>query len=59
LAVDKSGYGKKPLPAGRALGVAVHESFDSVVAYVVEASVIDGQPVPTLRPWKRKCRAPR
>ena len=27
------------LPAGRAWGVAVHESFDSVVAYVVEASV--------------------
>jgi isoquinoline 1-oxidoreductase beta subunit len=45
LAVDKSGYGKKRLPAGRAWGVAVHESFDSVVAYVVEASVKDGQPV--------------
>jgi isoquinoline 1-oxidoreductase beta subunit len=45
LAVDKSGYGKKPLPGGRAWGVAVHESFDSVVAYVVEASVRDGQPV--------------
>lgn len=45
LAVDKSGYGKKELPAGRAWGVAVHESFNSVVAYVVEASVKDGQPV--------------
>jgi isoquinoline 1-oxidoreductase beta subunit len=45
LAVDKSGYGKKQLPDGRAWGVAVHESFDSVVAYVVEASVKDGQPV--------------
>jgi isoquinoline 1-oxidoreductase subunit beta len=45
LAVDKSGYGKKQLPAGRAWGVAVHESFDSVVAYVVEASVRDGKPV--------------
>ncbi len=45
LAVDKSGYGKTPLPAGRAWGVAVHESFDSVVAYVVEASVRDGQPL--------------
>ncbi len=44
LAVDKSGYGKKSLPAGRAWGVAVHESFDTVVAYVVEASVQDGQP---------------
>jgi len=46
LAVDKSGYGKKKLAAGRAWGVAVHESFNSVVAYVVEASVKDG--VPTL-----------
>ena len=45
LAVDKSGYGKTHLPAGRAWGVAVHESFDSVVAYVVEASVQDGRPV--------------
>jgi isoquinoline 1-oxidoreductase beta subunit len=45
LAVDKSGYGKQPLPPGRAWGVALHESFDSVVAYVVEASVKDGQPV--------------
>jgi isoquinoline 1-oxidoreductase beta subunit len=42
--VDKSGYGKKTLPAGRAWGVAVHESFDSVVAYVVEASVDNGTP---------------
>ncbi len=45
LAVDKSGYGKRQLADGRAWGVAVHESFDSVVAYVVEASVKDGQPV--------------
>jgi len=45
LAVAKSGYGKKTLPAGHAFGVAVHESFNSVVAYVVEASVKDGQPV--------------
>jgi len=45
MAVDKSGYGKKQLAQGRAWGVAVHESFQSVVAYVVEASVKDGQPV--------------
>jgi isoquinoline 1-oxidoreductase beta subunit len=45
LAVDKSGYGKKTLPAGHAWGVALHESFNSVVAYVVEASVKDGKPV--------------
>ncbi len=45
LAVDRSGYGKKKLPAGHAWGVAVHESFNSVVAYVVEASVQGGRPV--------------
>ena len=45
LAVDRSGYGKAPLADGRAWGVAVHESFGSVVAYVVEASVKDGQPI--------------
>ena len=43
LAVDKSGYGK-PLPAGHAWGVAVHESFGSVVAYVVDVSIADDQP---------------
>ncbi|ROZ74354.1 xanthine dehydrogenase family protein molybdopterin-binding subunit [Ramlibacter sp. WS9] len=45
LAVDKSGYGKKQLASGRAWGVAVHESFSTVVAYVVEASVQEGRAV--------------
>jgi isoquinoline 1-oxidoreductase beta subunit len=44
LAVAKSGYGKKTLPKGHAWGVAVHESFNTVVAYVVEASVQNGEP---------------
>ncbi len=44
LAVAKSGYGKKKLPKERAYGVAMHESFNSVVAYVVEASVVKGVP---------------
>ena len=44
LAVNKSGYGKKALPKGHAWGVAVHESFGTVVAYVVEASVTKGEP---------------
>lgn len=43
LAVEKSGYGK-PLPAGHAWGVAVHESFGSVVAYVVDVSIVEGRP---------------
>lgn len=43
LAVEQSGYGQ-PLPAGHAWGVAVHESFGSVVAYVVDVSIEDDQP---------------
>jgi isoquinoline 1-oxidoreductase beta subunit len=44
LAVARSGYGTRQLSAGRAWGVAVHESFGTVVAYVVEASVKDKTP---------------
>jgi isoquinoline 1-oxidoreductase beta subunit len=43
LAVDRSGYGGT-LPAGHAWGVAAHESFGSVVAYVVDVSIEDGRP---------------
>lgn len=43
LAVEKSGY-SKPLPAGRAYGVAVHESFKSLVAHIAEVSLVDGVP---------------
>jgi isoquinoline 1-oxidoreductase subunit beta len=38
LVRDKSGWAT-PVPKGRARGVAMHESFGSVVAYVVEVSV--------------------
>jgi len=44
LAVRLSGYDKTKLPKGHAYGVAVHESFNSVVAYVVDASVVKGVP---------------
>jgi isoquinoline 1-oxidoreductase beta subunit len=43
LAVERSGYGK-PLPEGHAWGVAVHESFGSVIAHVVDVSIVDGRP---------------
>lgn len=43
LAAEKSGWGG-PLPAGVARGVALHESFGSIVAQVVELSLIDGKP---------------
>jgi isoquinoline 1-oxidoreductase beta subunit len=42
LAAEKAGW-KKPLPAGRARGLAVHESFGSIVAEVAEVSVPDGK----------------
>ncbi len=42
LAATKAGWGA-PLPAGRARGVAVHESFGSYVAQVAEVSVQDGR----------------
>jgi isoquinoline 1-oxidoreductase beta subunit len=38
LAAEKAGWGT-PLPAGRARGLAVHESFGSFVAMVAEVSV--------------------
>ncbi|HEX8606354.1 MAG TPA: xanthine dehydrogenase family protein molybdopterin-binding subunit [Pseudoduganella sp.] len=44
LAVGKSGYGTVKLPAGQAYGVALHEAFGTVVAYVVTASVENGAP---------------
>ncbi len=44
LAADKAGWGRPP-PAGRARGVALHESFGSIVAQVAEVSVsANGQP---------------
>jgi isoquinoline 1-oxidoreductase subunit beta len=41
LAAEKSGWGS-PLPQGRARGIAVHESFGSVVAHVAEVSLQGG-----------------
>lgn len=41
LAAGKAGWGK-PAPKGRARGLAVHESFGSIVAQVAEVSVADG-----------------
>jgi isoquinoline 1-oxidoreductase beta subunit len=43
LAAKKARYGSKVLIPGRAWGVAVHESFGSVVAYVVEVSLEDAK----------------
>lgn len=43
LAAGRAGWGT-PLPAGRARGVALHESFGSVVAMVVELGARDDKP---------------
>lgn len=43
LAAEKAGWGR-PLPLGRARGVALHESFGSIVAQVAEVSIEAGQP---------------
>ncbi|MGE0333477.1 MAG: molybdopterin cofactor-binding domain-containing protein [Ramlibacter sp.] len=42
LAAEKAGWGK-PLPAGRAHGLALHESFGSIVAQVAEISLSNGR----------------
>jgi isoquinoline 1-oxidoreductase beta subunit len=42
LAADKAGWGTAPA-AGRARGLAVHESFGSIIAQVAEVSVDHGQ----------------
>jgi isoquinoline 1-oxidoreductase beta subunit len=41
LAAEKAGWGK-PLPAGRALGIALMEGYDTYMAQVAEISVKDG-----------------
>jgi isoquinoline 1-oxidoreductase beta subunit len=43
LLAEKSGW-SQPLPAGRARGMAVHESFGSVVGEVAEVSLENGLP---------------
>ncbi len=44
LVAEKAGWGK-PLPKGVFHGIAVHESFGSYVAQVVELSVTEGQKI--------------
>jgi isoquinoline 1-oxidoreductase beta subunit len=44
LAAERSGWDRVPLAAGHARGVAMHESFGSVVAQVVEVSLQGGVP---------------
>jgi isoquinoline 1-oxidoreductase beta subunit len=39
IAAEKSGWGKRTLPQGHALGIAAHRSFLSYIATVVEVAV--------------------
>ena len=43
LAAEKAGWGT-PAPSGWTRGVAVHESFGSVVAQIAEVQMVNGQP---------------
>jgi len=43
LAASKAGWGEA-LPGGRARGIALHESFGTIVAQVAEVSIEEGRP---------------
>lgn len=45
LLKKQTGWGKKKAPKGRAWGIALHESFGTVVGTMVEASMVDGKPL--------------
>ena len=40
--VDKGDWGK-PMPAGKGRGIAIHDSYDSVVGMIAEVSVLNGE----------------
>lgn len=44
LLKKKTNWGKAKIPKGRAWGLALHESFGSVVGHVAEVSLVDGMP---------------
>ncbi|MGI9435822.1 MAG: molybdopterin cofactor-binding domain-containing protein [Geminicoccaceae bacterium] len=50
LVAEKSGWGE-PVPAGRARGVAVHKSFSTYVAQVVEISQADDGMIKVEKVW--------
>ena len=42
LLVEKGDWGK-PMPRGKGRGVAVHESYDSIVGMIAEVAVTNGE----------------
>jgi isoquinoline 1-oxidoreductase beta subunit len=51
LVAEKSGWGKRQLPQGRALGVAFHYSFQGYFAHVAEVSVTAKKEVRVHKVW--------
>lgn len=49
--VDKSGWGKRTLPKGTAMGIAFHYSFQGYVAHVAEVSVSEKKAVKVHKVW--------
>ena len=48
MVAEKSGW-KNPVAAGRGRGIAIHESFGSVVAHVAEVSITNKKPLKCIR----------
>jgi isoquinoline 1-oxidoreductase beta subunit len=48
---EKSGWGKRTLPKGTALGVAFHYSFQGYFAHVAEVAVVSGKAITVNKVW--------
>ena len=51
LAVEKSGWGKRKLPPGTAMGIAFHYSFQGYFAHVAEVTVSPNKAVKVNKVW--------
>ncbi len=51
MVADKSGWGKRELPKGTALGVAFHYSFQGYFAHVAEVAVLPGNKLKVNKIW--------
>lgn len=51
MVVDKSGWGKRTLPKGTAMGVAFHYSFQGYFAHVAEVTVLPGNKLKVNKIW--------